>query len=154
MSKKRACFVFLGLAAVAWTAYLAWLAHTVADPIVVSAPQLYYAPLVVVAEVRVEHQGLARATIRKIYKDDLQAHRSGPLPLEITVHWLATFPQSSVADQFLLALRPAAGEGSVYDAVPVPVPPTRVHPDGFLPPRTYPYTESIRLQVEQILKMP
>jgi hypothetical protein len=146
MTKKNLClFLFLSLVAVAWSAVLAYQAYSVADPAVVSAPQVYLSSVVVAAEVAPVQNGLVRARILKIYKDDLQPFRQ--LPIEIKIVWPASAPQPDRPTAFLLALRAAGGQaGDLFEVAPIPT------PGRLLDPQVYFITDSVRLQAERILK--
>jgi hypothetical protein len=141
---KRPQWVFAGISvvAVAWTGWLLYMAVTVANPEVVSAPQLHYATLVVAAEVTLQGD-IAQAQIVKQFTDDLKGIRSTPLPQTIKVQWSDKFP-TPTKQPMLLALKRSAAQ-DVYEIAPIP------RPDRFLPPVVYHYTSSVRIQTERAL---
>jgi hypothetical protein len=145
MKKRYFLFVAIAFLALSWTSWLAYQAYTVADPEVVSAPQLYLASFVVVAEVRPAQPGQVTAKIIKVYKDDLVPFRQ--LPLELKVIWPDTAPLPTQPTLFLLPLQ-GAGQASenVHKVVSIPT------PQRLLEPQVYRFTDSVRLQTERILK--
>lgn len=148
MRQTKGIFAVFLCLALAWTSWLAYMAFTVADPIVVSAPQVHLASLVVVGKVTIEGAS-AKVKVVKIYKDDAQQRRQNPLPDLLTVPWLASYPRS--ADQsYLLPLVPELGQPGRYDVAPVYQQQANMN---MLQPVSivYPMTESVRIQVEKIL---
>ena len=145
MNRPKWVFAGITVIAIAWTGWLLYMAITVANPVVVSAPQLHFATLVVAAEVTVQGD-TAQARIVKQFKDDMKGVRQAPLPETIKVQWSDKYPKPT-QQPMLLALRrrqlPAAPD--VYDVAPIP------RPDRLLPPEVYPYTQSVRIQTERVL---
>lgn len=144
---KRQAWIFAGMVIVAcvWSGWLLYQVQIAADPIVVSAPQLHLAPLVVVA--RVSSQGeTAIATIEKVLKDDAKLARVTPLPDKLLVNWPHSFP-AATGQSFLLALSRLSMENkdARYEVAPIP------RPDRYLPPVVYPFSDSVRLQALKIL---
>lgn len=155
MTQKRILFLIFVVLAVCWTGWLAYQAYTVADPVVVSAPQLYFAAIVVTAEVQPDLKpsplegdgrvrGEATAKIIKIYKDELQALRQPPQ--QIKVLWPAAIPPPTQPTTYLLPLHAAGGQNNLFEVVPIPT------PSRFLDPQVYVFTDSVRVQTERILK--
>lgn len=145
MSRPKWFFAGIVAVAVAWSGWLFYMAMTVANPVVVSAPQLHYATLVVAAEVTLQGD-IAQARIVKQFKDDMKVARQVPLPNIIKVKWSDKFPMPT-QQPMLLALRhsqlPAAQD--VYEIAPIP------RPDRLLPPVIYDYTPSVKIQTERVL---
>lgn len=141
-------FFLMLIVACAWTSWLYYMDVTVADPVVVSAPQLHMASLVVVGDVKLEGDQ-ARVKVSKIYKDGAQLLRQKPLPGELLVNWSKSFP-TPTSEPFLLALKPSPGVDarSLYDVVPVHKIVSRKHVEI---PVVYVMNESVRLQAERIL---
>jgi hypothetical protein len=133
-------FVFIALAA-SWSGWLAYQAYTVADPVVVSAPQLQLASVVAIVQVLPAKQGAVTARIVKAYKDELQPVRK--LPAEIQV--AAPIDEPLAEGMYVLALRQIDIEKNLYEIAPIPFIQTHA------PPPIYPNTESVRLQTERIL---
>lgn len=141
MKRYRVYFALAACVAIAWTAWLIYMVKVAADPVVVSAPQLYSASLVVAGTVTVD-QGKATVAIVKTLKDSLQPLRPTPLPSRLVVNeWQSTFPADGVV---LLALIKSI-QGDAYEVAPVPL------PLQYLPPRVYRYSDSVRIQAERIL---
>jgi len=144
MSRSQGVFAGVLVLAIAWTGWLAYMAKTVAHPVVVSAPQLHNATLVVVAQVTVQGE-TAQAKITKTFKDDLKAVR--PTPQTVKVQWSSAFPVPT-EQPMLLALNPnpTANDASLYEIAPIP----RLDmSQAYAKP--YPYTDSVRIQTERIL---
>ncbi len=144
---RRIQLIFAGIALVAlvWTAWLVYMAATVADPIVVSAPQLHFASLVVVGQVTVDGEK-AEVKVVKTLKDDAKAIRPQPLPEKLHVAWSNAFHKPG--DQLmLLALKRSelVNDPASYEVTPIP------RPDKFLNPVVYPYSESVQIQAARIL---
>ena len=118
MSRSQGVFAGVVVLAIAWTGWLAYMAKTVAKPFVVSAPQLYSATLVVVAQVTIQGE-TAQAKIIKTFKDDLKVVR--PTPLTIKVQWSSSFLAPS-DEPILLALirKQLPNDASAYDIAPIP----------------------------------
>jgi len=149
MSREKVLFViFAGLAA-GWTGVLAYLAFTIADPVVVSAPQLYLSTLVIAAEVKPMGNDEVRARIVKVFKN--ASRIPDALPGTITVQWSPGYGAPGVTT-YLLALRPAPGKPDVptYEVTPIPRYLQRGN-DHEPDQRVYPYTDSVRIQTERIL---
>lgn len=145
MSRPQWAFAGVLVVAIAWTGWLIFMVKTAANPVVVSAPQLHYATLVVAAHVTVKGE-TAQARIVKLFKDGLKGVRQAPIPETINVQWLARYPTPT--DQLmLLALIPGqvAANPVLYEVAPIP------RPDKFLPAEVYPCTDSVRIQTERIL---
>jgi hypothetical protein len=147
MKPSKSLLLVFAVLAVAWTGFLVYLTVNAADPIVVSAPQLHLASLVVAAEVKPKADGEAEAKVVKVFKDD--ARRAQPLPATITVRWQTDFSVPGEST-YLLALTPlpSTPEKPTYEVRPVYA---RKSPEQPLQPRVYPYTDSVRIQVERIL---
>ena len=145
MSRPKWVFAGFAVVAIAWTGWLFYMAMTVANPVVVSAPQLHFATLVVAAEVTVTGE-IAQAKIVKQYKDDLKGIRQAPLPETIKVQWSAKYPIPT-QQPMLLALRRSQmpADPGTYEVAPIP------RPDRLLPPEVYVCTESVRIQTERVL---
>lgn len=141
MQRARILFGLSALVALVWSAWLLYMVKVAADPVVVSAPQLYHASLVVVGTVTVDgNQG--NVTIDKVLKDGLKPLRPAPLPNQVMVtEWKAEYPRQG---KVLLALVKSM-KGEKYEVAPVPL------PMQYLPPRVYVYTDSVRIQAERIL---
>lgn len=144
MSRSQGVFAGVVVLALVWTGWLAYMAQTVAKPFVVSAPQLYSATLVVVAQVTVQGE-TAQARIIKTFKDDMKAVR--PTPPTIQVQWSSSFPVSTEQPMLLALIRsPLANDASVYEVAPIPrLDMSQVYV------KPYPYTDSVRIQIERIL---
>jgi hypothetical protein len=143
MPRARVLFAIAVLVAIMWTAWLVYLMKTAADPVVVSAPQVHFASLVVVGTVT-PGQPHVKVAVTKVYKDMLFGVQQKPLPKELLVkEWPSNLKIST--EPMLLALMRVPGEEGVFELAPVPV------PTGFFNPRVYVFTESVRLQVERIL---
>jgi hypothetical protein len=149
MSRSKAFLALFAILALAWTGFLTYLAVTVADPIVVSAPQLQLATIVVAADVKPAGKGLVEAKLVKIFKDD--PRRPGQLPPTFMVQWESAYDVPGV-NTYLLALTPvvASGDTLTYAVTAVP---RYIKKPGNPPPdvRVYPYTDSVRIQAERIL---
>lgn len=145
MSRPKWVFAGITAVAIAWTSWLLYMAMTVANPVVVSAPQLHYATLVVAAEVTLQGD-IAQAKIVKQFKDDMKGARQAALPGTIKVQWSDKYPKPT-QQPMLLALRrrQAPAIQDVYEVAPIP------RPDRFLPPEVYPYTPSVMIQTERVL---
>ena len=144
MSRSQGVFAGVVVLAIAWTGWLAYMAKTVAKPFVVSAPQLYSATLVVVAQVTIQGE-TAQAKIIKTFKDDMKPVR--PTPQTIKVQWPSSFPAPSEQPMLLALIRIQLPNGaSVYEIAPIP----RLDmSQAYAKP--YPYTDSVRIQTERIL---
>ncbi|HMP17192.1 MAG TPA: hypothetical protein PKD72_09235, partial [Gemmatales bacterium] len=139
-------FAFACLLALAWSGWLIHLVRTAADPIIVSAPQIHLASLVVVGRVS-NSQPLAKVTIEKIYKNSLLQQNHKPVPKEVELkNW--QYSDEKSAGLLLLPLAKLPGEDNLFEIAPIPV------PNGYYPPRFYPLTESTFLQVQRILGQP
>lgn len=149
MSRSKALLALFVVLALAWTGLLAYLAATVADPIVVSAPQLQLATIVVAAEVKPAEKGLVEAKLVKLFKDD--ARRPGQVPATFHVQWDPAYDVPGV-NTYLLALTPVVGSGD-KPTYAVTVIPRYIKKPGNAPAdaRVYPYTDSVRIQAERIL---
>jgi hypothetical protein len=148
MRRNKVLFALFAAAAAFWTIWLGYHARLSADPIVVSAPQLHYATVVVVAEAQPAADGVARAKIIKVYKDSPEAVRAGPLPGEIAIRWTDKLPVLAAPSTFLLPLRSSegrAGDLPLFEAALIPA------PQGFFEGRIYPFSESVRMQTERIM---
>ncbi|MFT3879792.1 MAG: hypothetical protein QM703_09050 [Gemmatales bacterium] len=145
MSRPKWVFAAFAVMAIAWTGWLLYMALTVANPDVVSAPQLHFATLVVAAEVTV-HGNTAEAKIVRQFKDDMKGRRQAPLPATIKVQWSDKYP-APTSQPMLLALKrsPLPAEPETYEVARIP------RPDRLLPPVVYPYTDSVRIQTERVL---
>ena len=145
MSRPQWAFAGVLVVAIAWTGWLFFMVKTVANPVVVSAPQLHYATLVVVAHVTAKGD-TAQARIVKLFKDDMKAARQAPLPETINVQWVARYPKPTDQPMLLALIRgEVAANPALYEVAPIP------RPDKFLPPEVYPYTDSVRIQTERVL---
>lgn len=143
MNRPKWVFAGITLVAIAWTGWLLYMAVTVANPVVVSAPQLHYASLVVAAEVTLQGD-MAHARIVKQFKDDMKGVRHGPLPETVKVQWSDKF-QKPTKQPMLLALKKSDAQNNIYEIAPIP------RPDRLLPPVVYDYTPSVKIQTEQVL---
>lgn len=147
--KQTRSFFFLALClAIAWTCWLAYMAATVSDPVVVSAPQLHFASIVIMGKVTPEG-ATAKVEIKKIYKDSIQQVRQKPLPEVLTIPWQESYPKS--LDQvYLLALIPtlAQADGSSFQVAPVFKQENMKERQELV---VYPMTDSVRIQTERIL---
>lgn len=137
----------LGLAMV-WTGWLAYMASTVADPIVVSAPQLHLSSIVVVGKVTLEGAN-ARVNVIRIYKDSLGQNRQKALPETLTIPWLPHYPKTFDLP-FLLPLMVVQNidGGTTFQVTPVF---KQVDKKDIQVAVVYPLTESVRIQTERIL---
>ena len=133
------------LVALAWMVWLGYMVATVADPVVVSAPQLHYASLVIVGQVTPEGARAQIKVIKKL-KDDLEKTRGQPLPEVLNVDWSPSYPKPG-NEPFLLPLvrSPLVNDPSAYTVAQVP------RPDRFLPAVVYVLNNSVRIQAERIL---
>lgn len=143
VQRKVLLFALVACLAAAWTAWLAYWVVTAADPVVVSAPQLHFASLVIAGEVQVK-DNRAEVKIIKVFKDDFQKARQQPLPEVIQVQWEPEFSKVKSPLMLLACLKMQGGAGQ-YEIAPIPM------PHGFRDPRVYPFTESVRIQAERIL---
>lgn len=144
MKRARLVFLLVACVALAWTAWLAYMVATAADPVVVSAPQVHLASLVLAGQVSVNGE-IATVKTVKVFKDEMQPARQKPLPEEITVvKWQADYPGSG--QTLLLTLLKQPGDVATYELAPIPM------PQGLMAPRVYPYSDSVRIQVERILQ--
>lgn len=143
MQRKTLLFSLVACITLGWTVWLAYWVVTAADPIVVAAPQLHFASLVIAGEVQVK-DNLAEVKIIKVLKDDFLKARQQPLPEFIQVQWEPEFSKVNSQLMLLACLKKAGGAGQ-YEIAPIPM------PHGFRDPRVYPFTESVRIQAERIL---
>lgn len=143
MKNKLTLFLFFVLLAFCWTAWLAYQAYTVADPVVVSGPQLQLASVVVVAEVKPVANGLVAGKIIKAYKQALRQ-----LPAEIKIIWPTASPLPGQGTTYLLPLHPFGAQinSDLFEVVRVST------AQRLLDPEVYRFTDSVRLQAERILK--
>lgn len=143
MQRARTLFALSALIALAWTACLIYLVKTAADPIVVSAPQIHFATFIIVGNVTLEN-GEAKVVVTKVVKDTVYLVRQQSVPKEIRIKaWPAKLQMD--AQPLLLPLLKVPGDEATFELAPIPV------PQGFFDPRIYPYTDSVRLQLERIL---
>jgi hypothetical protein len=141
MQRARILFGLSALVALMWSSWLFYMVKVAADPVVVSAPQLHHAALVVVGSVTVEGEQ-ASVAIDKVLKDSLKPLRPTPLPTQVTVlGWKSDYAHQG---KVLLALVKSM-QGEKYEVAPVPL------PTQYLPPRVYVYTDSVRIQAERVL---
>jgi hypothetical protein len=149
MSRKRLFLVLALVLAVAWTAWLGYQAATVADPIVVSRPQILVAPVVVEAVVGSEGGGRPLQVV-KVYRGQetlgLPAGEVDPVGLEINVPELADEPPGN----YLLALQEELNQKGVFVLVPIPESPG--FRKGDRTPPIYLATPSTRFQVRETLR--
>jgi len=130
MQRARTLFALSALIALAWTACLVYLVKTAADPIVVGNVTL--------------EQGEAKVVVAKVVKDTVYVVRQQTVPKEIRIKaWPAKLNLD--AQPLLLPLLKVPGDEATFELAPIPV------PQGFFDPRIYPYTDSVRLQLERIL---
>lgn len=123
-----------------------YMVRIAADPVVVSAPQLHLASLVVAGVVTV-HGDTATVKPMKVFKDELQVVRQKPLPDELQISkWQAEYAGNGQTLLLALSFKADNANPSTYEVAPIPV------PQGMFPPRVYPYSDSVRLQVEHILQ--
>jgi hypothetical protein len=146
MNRQKTLFMFFAVLALAWTGLLAYLAATVADPVVVSAPQVQLSTLVIAGEVRSLKFGRAEARIVKIFKNELRIQP----PDFVSVHWNPVFDiPGQTTYLFALSLDPSSPPGKpVFVVTPLYMKKAQDHPEDA---RVYPYTDSVRVQTERIL---
>lgn len=146
MTRAKALFLLFAVLAAAWTGLLAYLAFTIADPVVVSAPQLHLSLLVVAADVKPAGHDEVEAKIVKVFKN--ASRMPGALPPTIHVQWSPAYDIAGVKT-YLLALVPAPGppDRPTYEVTPLNPRRPNDPPDV----RVYPYTDSVRIQTERIL---
>lgn len=150
--------VFLFVAVVlfvGWTAFVAYLMLTTVNPIVVSRPQVYIAPIVVEAQVP-DGQELARkVTVTRVYRGQRQLGipetEEQPQNLVIEVNNLGEARGWRGAGEYILALQPYERK---FDLVPIPhspgFPPSSRHLQRALP-AIYPVTPSTQAQTQEAL---
>jgi hypothetical protein len=142
----------LGLAVllfVAWTAWLVYQVLTTADPIVVSRPQIFLAPIVVEAQVSEPAEPDAEVTIIHIYRGAAQLPGDGKI--------LVTNLRAAQLDPrrwqgpgaYLLALRKNEGGAT---------PQFEIVQTDHLPPAIYPLGDArrapaVRAQVEEAIRL-
>lgn len=144
---------------VLWTGWLAYLAATSADPVVVSRPQMHLAPIILVADLGPPANQRVQAQIKQIYKgkDQLPA---GDSPL--TLAWSEKLCGWHGPGLYLLAVQRPLQAGDAYALVPIPLSPgyvgldhTDFHGRRHEPPDVYhvvyPWSASVKVQVEMIL---
>jgi hypothetical protein len=143
---KKNLFLFFVLLAICWTVWLAYQAYTVADPVVVSGPQLQLASVVIVAEVKPVANGPVTGKIIKVYKNQFKELRQ--LPAEIKIIWPTASPLPGQGTTYLLPLHPFGAQPSndLFEVVRVST------GQRLLDPEVYRFTESVRLQAEMIMK--
>ena len=136
--RSRALLAVSALLFLGWVAYLAVLALTAREPVVLSRPQLLAADLIVTAEV----EALDRpVTVVEVH------HAQGAAPEKGGKVEVANLPDSKAGwvgpGRYLLPL--TAKEGHRLTAVP------RSPGYGGGPPRIYPVTASTETQLRQVL---
>jgi hypothetical protein len=149
MKRRRWLLIAAGGIFALWTSWLAYEAATTTTVIIVSRPQILFAPIVVEAEIRELKGAQAEAIIRQVYRGGGKEIQPGKA-LVVDLHSARGWQKPGV---YILALdRENNAQASLF-VVPIPISP------GFRPPQDselaappiYPATESTRYQVRAIL---
>ena len=157
MSLRRVFLIVAAAAYAAWTAWLAYEALATADPIILSRPQLFTAPVIV--EAQVPAGGPEReVVVTRVYRGQsalgVPEGETQPQGVKLVVTNLGEAHNWRGPGAYFLPLQPDAGGPLRFRIVPVPA---RVglsarSAAGRLPPAIYPVTDSTRTQLEEALR--
>jgi hypothetical protein len=149
----------LGVAAalfLAWTAWLVYQVATTANPIVVSRPQIFLAPVIIEAQVP-EGMGSAReVTVTHVYRGHqflgVAAGAEPPPGLKLTIRYWGDVDNWKGAGNYILALQKSPREqAGGYELLSIPFGGGVTAP-GAARLTIYPVTASTRAQVEEALR--
>jgi hypothetical protein len=143
-----------------WTLFMAYLAVTSAQPIVVSRPQILVASIVIEADVPADGGDARTVEVIRVLRGQkllgMPAEAEKPDELQITVSNFAKVRGWQGPGDYILALtRTEAAKGPVYELVPVPPSPgfpPRNHLER-LDPAIYPVSASSRAQTQEALRL-
>ena len=153
MTWKRIRLAVAVVLFVSWSIWLGVQAFTTANPVVVSRPQIFVAPVVVEATLTGTDTPSHLVKVVTVYRGKALIEsqgKPGQEAIELEVRNLAEAKGWTGPGDYLLALQPVAGT-SGWNVVAVPPSP------GYQPSEPelliYPATQSTRLQLQEALRL-